>query len=202
MNRKKTILLIILAGFILLISGIGSSFYWLVRIYLPEQINTDENARKYSDWYRTDPFVPPADQSIRLDQMDAFLNVNESLVFLLKKIHRPVEQNTWRLAIDMIKMQPEWIAHKYQALKKFNLSPHEYEWIENEVVHFWIYRWKESSLSKLKEYGWTMQMFSDSTASKPANYSILLEHEKEINGIFDLLWPDNKILQTMAADSQ
>lgn len=202
MNRKKTILIIILSGFILLLSGIGSSFYWLVHIYLPEQINTDENVNKFSEWYHKDPFVPPADQFIRREQMNAFLNVNQSLVFLLKKISRPAEHNTWRMAIDIIKIQPEWIAHKYQALIKFNISPREYEWIENEIVHFWIYRWKENSLSKLKEYSWTRQMLSDSTELKPVNYDILLKHEKEINGIFDIIWPDNSVLQTMATDSQ
>lgn len=202
MSRKKTILLLILAAIVLLMSGIGSSFYWLVHIYLPDQINTDENIRRYSEWYTTDSFVPPADLSIGRERMNAFLQVNESLVFLLKKMQRPGENNRWRMAMDLIQSQPEWIAHKYQALKKFNLSPREYEWIEKEIMHFWIYRWKEISLSKLQEFRWTRQMVSDSISSKPVNYTILLEYEKEINGILNIFWSDHTALKTMVADSQ
>jgi hypothetical protein len=202
MSRKKTILLLILAAIVLLMSGIGSSFYWLVHIYLPDQINTDENIRRYSEWYTTDSFVPPADLSIGRERMNAFLQVNESLVFLLKKMQRPGENNRWRMAMDLIQSQPEWIAHKYQALKKFNLSPREYEWIEKEIMHFWIYRWKEISLSKLQEFSWTRQMVSDSISSKPVNYTILLEYEKEINGILNIFWSDHTALKTMSSDSQ
>jgi hypothetical protein len=202
MSRKKTILLLILAAIVLLMSGIGSSFYWLVHIYLPDQINTDENIRRYSEWYTTDSFVPPVDLSIGRERMNAFLQVNESLVFLLKKMQRPGENNRWRMAMDLIQSQPEWIAHKYQALKKFNLSPREYEWIEKEIMHFWIYRWKEISLSKLQEFSWTRQMVSDSISSKPVNYTILLEYEKEINGILNIFWSDHTALKTMSSDSQ
>jgi hypothetical protein len=201
MTRKKGILLFVCIGLIV-IAGIISSFFWLFRIYLPDQINTNENARRYQDWYNQDSFVPPVDRLINDAQINSFLNVNEDLAVLLKKLRRKLEENKWRMAIDILKMQPEWIAHKYLALRKYHLSPREYEWIEKEIVRFWIYRWQESSLVKLRQYGWEMQMFSNAMNDrKPENYELLIKQEKELNKIFDILWPDETVLQTIAADS-
>jgi hypothetical protein len=200
MTRKNFFLLIIFIAFILIAVFI-SSFYWLFRIYLPEQIDTNENARLFREWYDHDSFKPPANNLMSAEQIISFIDVNEDLAVPLKKLQRKLEKNKWRMAIDILKMQPEWIAHKYVSLKKCHLSPREYEWIEKEIVRFWIYRWQESSLAKLQEYGWGMQMFSDSFNLKPDNYALLLEHEKDLNSIFDILWPDETILHTIAADS-
>jgi len=200
MTKKQNIFIILLIG-LLITAAFISSFYWLFSIYLPEQINTNEQARLFSEWYNQDSYIPPADKAITVEQLNAFLKVNEGLAILLKKLHRQTGENRWRIAIDIIKMQPEWIAYKYVSLKKSPLSPREYEWIEKEIVHFWIYRWKESSLTKLREFGWGMQMFADSVELKPVNYNLLLEHEKKLNRIFDILWPEETVLQTIAADT-
>jgi hypothetical protein len=200
MTTKSRILLIAVIG-LLVLGAFLSSFYWVFGIYLPERINTNEHARQFSEWYKQDTFVPPDDHLINAGQLDAFLKVNKDLSVLLKKFHRQMEENKWRIAIDIIKMQPEWIAHKFVSIKKNRLSPREYEWIEKEIVHFWIYRWKESYVAKLREYGWEMQMFADSVEIKPVNYLLLLEHEKQLNRIFDILWPQETVLQTITADS-
>jgi hypothetical protein len=200
MTRKQKIFIIILIGLLVTAAFISSS-YWLFSVYLPEQINTNEQARLFTEWYNNDTYVPPADKIITAEQLVAFLKVNEDLSVLLKKLRRQTEENKWRIAIDIIKMQPEWIAHKYVALKRSPLSPREYEWIEKEIVHFWIFRWKESSLTKLREFGWGMQMFADSSEQKPVNYNLLLEHEKKLNRIFDIIWPEETVLQSIAADT-
>jgi hypothetical protein len=201
MSPKKRIGLIVLAGFFILLGGVFSSFFWLVKVYLPEQININENARCYSAWYAQDAFIPPADQIISTRQIKAFLDVNGSLEVLLRRLHHQLEENRWRMAIDIIKMQPEWLAYRYQALKKYNLSPREYEWIEKQVFRFWIYRWQEGSLAKLRNYGWEMQMLSAADRIKPPNHALLLEYEKELNRIFDILWPDQELLRSITTDS-
>jgi len=62
MFKKHPLLIIFAAGFILLISGIGSSYFWLTRIYLPEQINSNEEARKLMEWHLNDTYLPPTRQ--------------------------------------------------------------------------------------------------------------------------------------------
>ena len=44
MIRKRNLILILLAGIILLLTGFGSSYFWLTRIYLPREIDANENA--------------------------------------------------------------------------------------------------------------------------------------------------------------
>jgi hypothetical protein len=44
-------------------------------------------------------------------------------------------------------------------------------------------------------------MFADSSEQKPVNYNLLLEHEKKLNRIFDIIWPEETVLQSIAADT-
>jgi hypothetical protein len=201
MTRKRTVYLILVAVILCTLVAVYAGFYWLVRVYLPTQINANETARKYSQWYESDLFVPPVDKLISPGQIHAFIKVNENLAVLLKKLHAQMEGNRWSMAIEIVKMQPEWNARKYIALQKYHLSPREYEWIENEVVRFWFSRWRESSLAKLQDYGWEMQMLSDSSWTKSVNYDILLKHEQELNSLFDILWPEPKVSATTGPDS-
>jgi hypothetical protein len=187
MVRKRTIIFVFLAGLILLISGFGSSYYWLTKIYLPEQIDSNKNAKLLNEWILTDTFIPPSDGKITRNQLDLFIKVNSSLSFLLRKIRRQFEEYSWRIAFDIIQMQPEWAANKYLALKKFNLSPKEYDWIADQVLEFWIFRWKEESVAKLKEYGWELNSLSEQEENELVNYDIFIKNEKELNKIFSVL---------------
>jgi hypothetical protein len=98
-------------------------------------------------------------------------------------------------------MQPEWAANKYIALKKFNLSPQEYDWIVQQVVAYWLYRWKESSITKLREYGWELENISPDAGDKPINYELFLDHEDELIKLIEILWPENSLHEQLVADS-
>ena len=176
-----------MAGLILLISGFGSSYYWLTKIYIPEKIDSNKNAKLLNEWILADSFIPPPDGKITPNQLDLFIKVNSSLSFLLRKIRRQFEEDSWRIAFDIIQMQPEWAANKYLALKKFKLSPKEYDWIADQVLEFWIFRWKEESVAKLKEYGWELNSLSEQEENKLLNYDLFKKNEKELNNIFSVL---------------
>jgi hypothetical protein len=201
MARKRTILIIFFAGIILLITGFGSSYFWLTRIYLPEQIDTNENSQKLNQWVAVDNFIPPADGKITAQQFSLFMQTNLSLSFLFRKLRRQFEEHSWRFAIDIIKMQPEWQANKYVALKKFNLSPREYDWIVEQVVAYWIYRWQESSIAKLKEYGWELKNISINPKKKPVNYELFLEYEEELDALSEIFWPNTDLQNQLTTDS-
>jgi hypothetical protein len=201
MARKKTILIVFLAGIILLLTGFGSSYFWLTRIYLPQHIDTNENSRKLNEWIKLDEFTPPSDGIITADQFNYFLQVNHSLSFLFRRLRRQFEEHSWSIAFDIIKMQPEWAANKYIALKKFNLSPQEYDWIVQKVVTYWVYRWKESSITKLREYGWQLENISPDAKDKPINYELFLDHEDELIKLMEILWPENSLHKQLVADS-
>lgn len=201
MARKRTILMIFLAGIILLLTGFGSSYFWLTRIYLPEQIDANENARKLNEWAAIDDFVPPADGKITAQQFNLFMQTNHSLSFIFRKLRRQFEENRWRFAFDIIKMQPEWQAHKYIALKKFNLSPREYDWIADQVVAYWIYRWRENSIGKLRAYGWELKNIPSNGKIKPVNYELFLENEDELNDWLEIFWPNTNLQKQLNSDS-
>jgi len=201
MARKRTLFLIFSAGIILLLTGLGSSYYWLTRIYLPKQIDANENASKLMEWTKNDDFIPPADGRINEAKLILFIQMNESLSFMFKKLRRQFEEHSWRLAFDIIKMQPEWGGNKYLALKKFNLSPREYDWMVNLAIEFWIYRWKEYSIERLHELGWKLENFTPNPKKKPLNYELLLKYEDDINKIFDILWPKEPINDRFVIDS-
>jgi hypothetical protein len=89
-------------------------------------------------------------------------------------------------------MQPEWAGKKYIALNKFNLSPKEYDWIVDSVIDFWIYKWKKESVENLRNYGWELESLPEESI-RPANYDLFVSHEKDLNRIFDILWPEEKL---------
>ena len=200
-GKKKTTIIILLFTFLALIAGTAISFYWLKNVYLREKIEANVNANKLQDWYRSDSFHPPVDNRISAQQIDAFIRVNNDLVYLLEHMRRQFENNSWFIAIEMIKMQPEWLDRKYVALKKYNLSPVEYDWIADQVVHFWIYRWKEESIEILNEYGWELDYSGENSHNIPGDYELLLAHENELNLIFDILWPEHNLKKSQMSDS-
>ena len=188
MVRKKTFIIIFLAGFVILLSSFGGSYFWITRLYLPEQINTNENARLLKEWETKDDFKIPSNGEISPEQLEKFIQVNEGLSYILQEFKHQFEENTWRIAFDIIKVQPEWASNKYTILKKYNLSPIQYNWIAEQVLDFWICRWKEESIEKLKKYGWELENFSLDNNKRPKSYELLIKHEKELNKILDIFW--------------
>jgi hypothetical protein len=200
MAKKRTLWIVFISGFILLLTGFGSSYYWITRIYLPEQMDANLDSQLFIQWEAEDTFSPPDDDRISKKQMALFMQVNESLTADIQKIRQQFEENSWRIAFDLIKIQPEWAGKKYRALKKHNLSPKEYDWIVNRVTDFWIYRWKEESLDRLREFGWEFEDSSD-TKVKPVNYDLFSAYEEDLNRIFDILWPEKSIADSEMPDT-
>ena len=186
MLKKHPLLIIFAAGFILLISGIGTSYYWLTRIYLPDQINSNENAKNLLEWTENDSFAPPIDNTVSETQLDKFLLVNESLYFLLQQLNKDYSDSQWSVVFEMIKLQPEWQAKKYIALKKFDLSPLEYEFITEEITKYWIDRLKEKSVQQLKEMGWEILQDKMESTMHSNNYDLFNSKEDQLNNIFTL----------------
>jgi hypothetical protein len=199
--RKRTYVIIILAGFILLLSGFGSSYYWLTRIYLPKQLDANINAKNLITWQKEDTFEPPADGKILRIQLHRFIQVNESLSFILRHMHDQFEDQSWRFAYELIEMQPEWSANKYVALKRFGLSPREYDWIFKQVVEFMVQRWKEESISKLKTFGWDFSSKKDEMKDLSVNYDLLLEHQTDLSQLYEIFWPAEHSPPVILADS-
>lgn len=188
--RKKVLWIILLSVAVLLISGLASSYYWITRIYIPEQLDAHANSRLLMQWEQADKFVPPADGKITATQFLLFLQINESLSSEIQKLRKQFEENSWSIAFEVIKLQPEWAGKKYLALNKFKLSPKEYDWIVESVIEFWIYKWKKESVENLRDYGWELESFPEDSI-QPANYSLFVSHEDDLNRIFDILWPEN-----------
>jgi hypothetical protein len=191
MFKKHTLLIIFAAGIILLMSGIGTSYYWLTRIYLPDQINSNENAKKLTEWTDTDSFIPPSDNCISENQLNKFLLVNESLYFLLQQLNKDYNESQWHVVFELIKLQPEWQAKKYLALKKFDLSPLEYEFIANEITEYWIDRLREKSIEHLKELGWEILHDKIDSTNHSINYDLFNSKEDQLNNIFTLFLSQN-----------
>ena len=200
MPKKNVLWISLLCGFILLLSGLGGGYLIFTRVYLPDKMSADANATLMLRWEKEDTFQPPADGIIRPDIFSLFLKVNDAMAGYLQNIKRQFEQNSWQIAFEMIKMQPRWAGIKYRALKENNLSPKEYEWISNCVIDFWIYRWKEESLEKLRQFGWEFEG-TPQIDRFPVNYDLLLAHEAELNQIFDILWPEKPSTSEIPVDS-
>ena len=183
-----------------LIKTFFTSYYWITRIYLPEQMDANIDSQLFIRWEQEDTFSPPEDDRISKKQLALFIQVNESLAADIQKIRRQFEENSWRIAFDLIKIQPEWAGKKYIALKKYNLSPKEYNWIVNRVTDFWIYQWKEESLDRLREFGWDFEDYSE-TPVKPVNYELFSAYEEDLNRIFDILWPEKSIADSEMPDT-
>ena len=190
MSRKKILWIVFLSAAILLLSGLASSYYWITRIYLPEQLDAHANSRLLMQWEQEDPFVRPANGKILKEQFILFLQINESLTAEIQKLRKQFEENSWSIAFEVIKMQPEWAGKKYLALNKFNLSPKEHNWIVESVIEFWIYKWKRESVENLRDYGWELESFPQDSI-QPVNYDLFVSYEDDLNRIFDILWPEN-----------
>ena len=186
MLKKHPLIIIFAAGFILLISGIGTSYYWLTRIYLPQQINSNENAKKLVEWTEKDSFTIPVDNRVTEKQINKFLLINESLYFMLQKLNNDYSDSQWQVVFEMIKLQPEWKAQKYMALNKFKLSPKEYDFITKEITKYWIYRLKEKSAEHLNEMGWEMLQNRMDSTHHSNNYELFNSKEDQLNNIFTL----------------
>jgi len=192
MARTRTKIIVFFAGLFILLSGFGSSYFWITQVYLPDIINADENARLYQQWFDQDTFQASLNKPVSREQLEKFLRINESLYFLLQRLRQHFEENSWTMAIDMVQMHPEWLANKYLALKKHGLSPREYDWIANCVVEFWIYRWKQESAEKLEDYGWEVKPSLRSDRLCAENYTLFLNYEDDLNKILDILWPQEQ----------
>jgi hypothetical protein len=201
MSGKKILWIILLAAVILLVTGLASSYYWITRIYLPEQFDAHTNARLLMQWEKEDTFVPNKNNIITEEQFQRFLEVNESLSVETRKLQKQFEENSWTIAFEVIKIQPEWAGKKYIALKKFSLSPKEYDWISNSVIDYWIYKWKKESVENLREYGWELESFPEDSV-RPVNYKLFDAHEKNLNRMFDLLWPEQSIADSISVNEQ
>jgi len=192
MTRKKILLIIFLSTVILLATGLASIHYWITRIYLPEQMDSHANSRLMMQWEQEDLFLPSEDKIITEEQFMRFLQINESLSNEIQKIRNQFAENSWSIAFEVIKIQPEWAGKKYIALKKFNLTPKEYDWIADSVIEFWIYKWKKEYVKSLRDYGWELESFPEDSI-RPANYKMFITYEDDLNLIFDLLWPENAL---------
>jgi len=198
MTRKKIIWIIFLSTVILLATGLASSYYWITRIYLPEQMDSDANSRLMIQWEQEDLFLPSKDKIITEEQFRRFLQINESLSNEIQKIRNQFAENSWSIAFEVIKIQPEWAGKKYIALKKFNLTPKEYNWIADSIIEFWIYKWKKEYVKSLRDYGWELESFPEDSI-RPANYKMFITYEDDLNRIFDLLWPENALFDSTSS---
>ena len=200
MNQKKIFPYIFISLVVLLLVGMGGIYLLMTRIYPPEQVDTNEDAKKMIQWEVDDTYFSPPDGLITNNQLNRFLNVNRELTSFLFKVRRQFEENSWQIAFDIIRMRPEWIGIKYRALEKCHISPKEYDWIADRVIDFWVYRWKEESIERLNEYGWEFDEFVGDSI-RPVNYELLLKHEEELNFIFDIIWPEKPLKTISPPDS-
>jgi hypothetical protein len=200
-TKKKSFLIILFSTIFALILGSTGSFYWIKNVYLKEKIEDNLNAVKLNEWYQKDAFHPPANNKISDEQIQAFINANQHLAYLLERMQKQFKESSWSIAFEVIKMQPEWQASKYVALQECHLSPMEYDWIAEQVVHFWVYRWKQESLLVLKEYGWSFDNLEHNEHTILVNYDILLKHEADLIKIFNILWPEHNPIKMFNRDS-
>jgi hypothetical protein len=197
MTGKKVLWIILLSAAVLLVTGLASSYYWITRVYLPEQLDADENFRLLIEWEQEDLFKPDKNDIITEEQFLKFLQVNESLSVEIQKLQKQFEENSWSIAFEVIKMQPEWAGKKYLALHKFGLSPKEYDWIADSVIDYWIFKWKKESVENLREYGWELESFPEDSI-EPVNSKLFTKHEEDLNRMFALLWPEKSISDSIS----
>lgn len=200
-TKKKYFLIILFSTIFALTLGSAGSYYWIKNVYLKENFAANLNAVQLKKWYQKDTFYPPANNKISDKQIQAFINANQHLSYLLERMQKQFQENSWSIAFEVIKMQPEWQASKYTALRECHLSPMEYDWIADQVVHFWMYRWKQESLQVLKEYGWSFDNLEHDEHTILVNYDILLKYEAELIKIFNILWPDRNPKNIFKRDS-
>lgn len=200
-TKKKYFLIILFSTIFALTLGSTGSYYWIKNVYLKEKFEANLNAVKLKEWYQKDSFCPPTNNKISDEQIQAFINANQHLAYLLERMQKQFQESSWSIAFEVIKMQPEWQASKYVALQECHLSPMEYDWIADQVVHFWVYRWKQESLQVLKEYGWSFDNLDHDDYNILVNYDILLKHEAELIKIFNLLWPEHNPTKMFTRDS-
>ena len=186
MLKKHPLLIVLAAGFILLLSGIGTSYYWLTHIYIPEQINSNENAKKLQTWTLNDTFLPPTDSQITESQLEKFIQINQNLHGLLKKLKKEYSESQWQTILEMIKLQPEWRAQKYLSLKKYGMSPLEYEFVTDQITQYWILRFKEKYAEQLNEMGWEMLKEKMDSTIHSENYNLFFSKEEQLNNLFTL----------------
>jgi len=201
MSRQKVLWIIFLSAAVLLVTGLASSYYWITRIYIPEHLDSDENSKLLLQWELEDSFQPEDNDIITEQQFLKFLQVNESLSVEIQKLQKQFKDNSWSIAFEVIKIQPEWAGKKYLALKKFGLSPKEYDWISDSIINYWIYKWKKESVENLREYGWELASFQEDSIP-PINFKMFTTHEEELNRLFDLLWPEKSISDTISVTEQ
>ena len=173
-TKKKYFLLILFSTIFALTLGSAGSYYWIKNVYLKEKIEANLNAAKLNEWYQKDTFRPPTNNKISNEQIQAFIKTNQHLAYLLERMQKLFQENSWSIAFEVIKMQPEWQASKYVALQECHLSPMEYDWIADQVVQFWVYRWKKESLQVLKEYGWSIDNLEHDEHTILVNYEVFL----------------------------
>ena len=200
-SKKKYTLIILFSTLFALILGAVISWYWIKNVYLKEKIEANVDAASLNKWYLEDTFLPPENNKISDDQIQAFIHVNRHLAYLLERMRKEFEESTWSIAFEVIKMQPEWQARKYIALQESNLSPVEYDWIADQVAYFWIYRWKEESRQMLKEYGWSIENINQNEDLVRVNYDLLLRYENDLSKIFDILWPERDRTKVLGSDT-
>lgn len=200
-TRKKYLIIITSSTLIALIIGIIGSYHYVKYIYLREQIETNINALNLQEWYKQENFIPPADNIISEQQLLTFFKVNHELGYLLDRVLQKLENNNWMIAFEVIKMQPEWLSAKYLALKKHSMVPGEYDWIVSQVIRFWLFRWRENSLEKLKTSGWTPENMTFGKKEKPVNYFLFMVYEDDLNLVFELLWPEQSTRDFIQTDS-
>jgi hypothetical protein len=46
-------------------------------------------------------------------------------------------------------------------------------------------------VKRLREFGWSFEDYNLDT-EKPSNYDLFSNYEKDLNRIFDILWPDKE----------
>jgi len=199
--KKKYFIIILLSTGFALILGTTISYYWIKNVYLKEKIEANQDAAMLNQWYMEDTFRPPEDNKIKPEQIQAFIHANQHLSYLLERMQKEFQENSWSIAFEVIKMQPEWQARKFVALQEVHLSPMEYDWIADQVAHFWIYRWKEESRQMLKEYGWSFENIDQNENAIQINYDLLLRYESDLNKIFNILWPERNTKKVLSADS-
>jgi hypothetical protein len=200
-SKKKYTIIILFSTIFALALGATGSYYWIKNIYLKEKIEANRHARLLNDWYQQDTFVPPQNGQITERQLLAFVKVNKELVYLLERMQKQFEENSWTIAFEVIKMQPEWQASKYVALQQSILSPAQYDWISHQVILFWIHRWKQQSFELFREYGWSFDNIKPNENFMLINYELFLKYDQELNEIFDILWPERDAQNIIRIDS-
>ena len=200
-TKKKYFIIILLSTGFALILGTAISYYWIKNVYLKEKIEANRDAVMLNKWYLEDTFRPPENNKIEPEQIQAFIHANQHLSYLLERMQKEFQENSWSIAFEVIKMQPEWQASKFVALQEVHLSPVEYDWISEQVAQFWIHRWKEESRQMLKEYGWSIENIDHDENAVQINYDLLLRYESDLNKIFNILWPERNTKKVLSSDS-